>query len=113
MRGEIVPEASDGIDELDLGIAKQWRAWRDGYISWHLECRRYKLDFLMGTGVDENKSIREGAGLANLLAIYTSRTIDGIAISQDQSIVPGTSEPILSLCFILKHLCGALDYISC
>ncbi|KAJ7120921.1 isoprenoid synthase domain-containing protein [Mycena epipterygia] len=56
MRGEIVPEASDGVDELDVEIAKQWRAWRDGYISWHLECRRYKLDFLMETGVDENKS---------------------------------------------------------
>ncbi|KAJ7886792.1 isoprenoid synthase domain-containing protein [Mycena olivaceomarginata] len=56
MRGEIVPEASDGVDELDVEIAKQWRAWRDGYISWHLECRRYQLDFLMGTGVDENKS---------------------------------------------------------
>jgi hypothetical protein len=56
MRGEIVPGASDGVDELDVEIAKQWRAWRDGYISWHLECRRYKLDFLMGTGVDENRS---------------------------------------------------------
>ncbi|KAJ7230695.1 isoprenoid synthase domain-containing protein [Mycena pura] len=50
MRGEIVPEASDGIDELDVEIAKQWRGWRDGYITWHLECRRYKLDFLMGSG---------------------------------------------------------------
>jgi hypothetical protein len=56
MRGEIVPDASDGVDEVDVEIAKQWRAWRDGYISWHLECRRYKLDFLKGTGVDENKS---------------------------------------------------------
>ncbi|KAJ6448034.1 isoprenoid synthase domain-containing protein [Mycena sanguinolenta] len=53
MRGEIVPEASDGVDEVDVEIAKQWRAWRDGYISWHLECGRYKLDLLMG---DENKS---------------------------------------------------------
>ncbi|KAJ7262420.1 terpenoid synthase [Mycena rebaudengoi] len=58
MRGEIVPDASDGVDEVDVEIAKQWRAWRDGYISWHLECRRYKLDFLKGTGVDENKSYR-------------------------------------------------------
>ncbi|KAJ6584129.1 hypothetical protein DFH09DRAFT_911283, partial [Mycena vulgaris] len=56
MRGDTVPEASDGVDELDIEVAKQWRAWRDGYISWHLECGRYKLDFLMGTGVDENKS---------------------------------------------------------
>ncbi|KAJ6495151.1 hypothetical protein C8R45DRAFT_1052766 [Mycena sanguinolenta] len=53
MRGEIVPEASDGVDEVDVEIAKQWRAWRDGYISWHLECGRYKLDLLMGV---ENKS---------------------------------------------------------
>ncbi|KAJ7618164.1 terpenoid synthase [Mycena polygramma] len=52
MRGEVVP----GVDELDVEIAKQWRGWRDGYISWHLECRRYKLDFLMGTGVDEEES---------------------------------------------------------
>ncbi|KAF7368173.1 Terpenoid synthase [Mycena venus] len=34
------------IDEVDIDIAKQWRGWRDGYISWHLECRRYKLGFL-------------------------------------------------------------------
>ncbi|KAJ7878082.1 hypothetical protein B0H13DRAFT_2545816, partial [Mycena leptocephala] len=46
MRGEIVPETSDGVDDLDVEIAKQWRAWRDGYISWHLECRRYKLHLL-------------------------------------------------------------------
>ncbi|KAJ7642326.1 isoprenoid synthase domain-containing protein [Mycena polygramma] len=50
-RGEIGPEASGGVDELDVEIAKQWRAWRDGYISWHLECRRYKLDFLLEGGV--------------------------------------------------------------
>lgn len=31
---------------VDAQIAKQWRAWRHGYISWHLECERYKLDFL-------------------------------------------------------------------
>ncbi|KAJ6570879.1 isoprenoid synthase domain-containing protein [Mycena vulgaris] len=36
----------DDFDEVDLEIAKQWRGWRDGYISWHFECRRYKLDFL-------------------------------------------------------------------
>ncbi|KAJ7201904.1 isoprenoid synthase domain-containing protein [Mycena pura] len=47
MRGEVI----DGVDELDVEIAKQWRGWRDGYISWHLECRRYKLDrdSLVGT----------------------------------------------------------------
>ncbi|KAJ7511372.1 isoprenoid synthase domain-containing protein [Mycena galericulata] len=35
-----------GVDEVDIQIAKQWRGWRDGYISWHFECQRYKLDFL-------------------------------------------------------------------
>jgi hypothetical protein len=42
------------IDEMDVEIAKQWRGWRDGYISWHLECRRYKLGFLKNlvTGVN-------------------------------------------------------------
>ncbi|KAK7046474.1 terpenoid synthase [Favolaschia claudopus] len=34
------------IDDVDITIAMQWRGWRHGYISWHLECRRYKLDFL-------------------------------------------------------------------
>ncbi|KAJ7245608.1 isoprenoid synthase domain-containing protein [Mycena haematopus] len=43
VRGEAV--MSD-IDEVDVEIAMQWRGWRDGYISWHLECRRYKLEFL-------------------------------------------------------------------
>ncbi|KAJ7150707.1 isoprenoid synthase domain-containing protein [Mycena filopes] len=42
MRGEEV----DDIDEVDVAIAKQWRGFRDGYISWHLDCRRYKLGFL-------------------------------------------------------------------
>ncbi|KAJ7464848.1 isoprenoid synthase domain-containing protein [Mycena galericulata] len=42
MRGE----TGLGVDEVDIQIAKQWRGWRDGYISWHFECRRYKLDFL-------------------------------------------------------------------
>ncbi|KAJ7122260.1 isoprenoid synthase domain-containing protein [Mycena epipterygia] len=32
------------IDDIDVEIAKQWRGWRDGYISWHFECRRYKLE---------------------------------------------------------------------
>ncbi|KAJ7493474.1 isoprenoid synthase domain-containing protein [Mycena latifolia] len=36
----------DDIDELDVEVAKQWRGWRDGYISWHFECRRYKLGFM-------------------------------------------------------------------
>ncbi|KAJ7764214.1 terpenoid synthase [Mycena metata] len=40
MRGET---ANVDIDEVDLEIARQWRGWRDGYISWHFECRRYKL----------------------------------------------------------------------
>ncbi|KAJ6476899.1 isoprenoid synthase domain-containing protein [Mycena sanguinolenta] len=36
----------NGIDDTDIDIAKQWRGWRDGYISWHFECRRYKLGAL-------------------------------------------------------------------
>ncbi|KAJ7729390.1 isoprenoid synthase domain-containing protein [Mycena maculata] len=40
-RGE--SELND-LDEVDVALAKQWRGWRDGYISWHFECRRYKLD---------------------------------------------------------------------
>ncbi|KAF8149198.1 hypothetical protein K438DRAFT_1625174, partial [Mycena galopus ATCC 62051] len=43
LRGE---SGLNDIDETDIEIAMQWRGWRDGYISWHLECRRYKLDFL-------------------------------------------------------------------
>ncbi|KAF7349454.1 Terpenoid synthase [Mycena sanguinolenta] len=43
MRGEAV---ESDIDDVDVEIAMQWRGWRDGYISWHLECRRYKLGFL-------------------------------------------------------------------
>ncbi|KAJ6503752.1 isoprenoid synthase domain-containing protein [Mycena sanguinolenta] len=43
LRGEAV---ESDIDAVDVEIAMQWRGWRDGYISWHLECRRYKLDFL-------------------------------------------------------------------
>jgi hypothetical protein len=37
-----------GDDEraVDIAIARQWKAFRDGYISWHFECQRYKLDFL-------------------------------------------------------------------
>ncbi|KAJ7636366.1 isoprenoid synthase domain-containing protein [Roridomyces roridus] len=42
MRGEDV----QGVEDVDLEIARQWRGWRDGYVSWHLECRRYKLGFL-------------------------------------------------------------------
>ncbi|KAJ7858817.1 hypothetical protein B0H14DRAFT_2291631, partial [Mycena olivaceomarginata] len=36
----------DDIDEVDLRMARRWRGWRDGYISWHLDCRRYRLVFL-------------------------------------------------------------------
>ncbi|KAJ7618740.1 hypothetical protein FB45DRAFT_755883 [Roridomyces roridus] len=42
MSGEDV----QGVDDVDLEIARQWRGWRHGYVSWHLECRRYKLGFL-------------------------------------------------------------------
>jgi hypothetical protein len=37
---------TDAETDVDIVIAKQWRGFRDGYISWHLECRRYQLDFL-------------------------------------------------------------------
>ncbi|KAJ7881253.1 isoprenoid synthase domain-containing protein [Mycena leptocephala] len=43
MRGEA---GLSDIDEVDVEIAKQWRGFRDGYISWHFECRRYKLGFM-------------------------------------------------------------------
>ncbi|KAJ7176336.1 isoprenoid synthase domain-containing protein [Mycena crocata] len=43
MKGE---SGGDGVDDVDVELAKQWRGWRDGYISWHIECRRYKLGFL-------------------------------------------------------------------
>jgi hypothetical protein len=43
MKGEA--ELND-VDDEDLDIAKQWRGWRDGYISWHLDSQRYKLAFL-------------------------------------------------------------------
>ncbi|KAJ7245609.1 isoprenoid synthase domain-containing protein, partial [Mycena haematopus] len=42
------------IDEVDVEIAMQWRGWRDGYISWHLECKRYKLEFLKLTVTGES-----------------------------------------------------------
>ncbi|EGO00743.1 hypothetical protein SERLA73DRAFT_71725 [Serpula lacrymans var. lacrymans S7.3] len=32
--------------DMDIALAKQWREFRDGYISWHLESRRYKLECL-------------------------------------------------------------------
>jgi hypothetical protein len=35
-----------GLSDTDVTIALQWRAFRDGYILWHLESQRYKLDFL-------------------------------------------------------------------
>ncbi|KAJ7251705.1 isoprenoid synthase domain-containing protein [Mycena rebaudengoi] len=41
------------IDDVDVDIAKQWRGCRDGYISWHLECRRYKLGFLKPVVIGE------------------------------------------------------------
>ncbi|EPQ51652.1 terpenoid synthase [Gloeophyllum trabeum ATCC 11539] len=51
-----VVTGDEGLNEnadriMDMQIAKQWRAWRDGYISWHLESGRYQLDFL-GYGCD-------------------------------------------------------------
>ncbi|KAF9067608.1 hypothetical protein BDP27DRAFT_1422769 [Rhodocollybia butyracea] len=35
-----------GLSEVDVTIALQWREFRDGYISWHLESQRYKLEFI-------------------------------------------------------------------
>ncbi|KAJ7609442.1 isoprenoid synthase domain-containing protein [Roridomyces roridus] len=42
MRGE------SGIDqyEEEIEIAKRWRGFRDGYVSWHIESSRYKLGFM-------------------------------------------------------------------
>jgi hypothetical protein len=53
MRGDL---GMDGIDELDIQLAKQWRKFRDGYISWHVECRRYKLDFMKAVIVGDSQS---------------------------------------------------------
>ncbi|EPQ51648.1 hypothetical protein GLOTRDRAFT_96364 [Gloeophyllum trabeum ATCC 11539] len=40
-------EEDDDVDEaIDRQVARQWRGWRDGYITWHLESTRYQLDFL-------------------------------------------------------------------
>ncbi|KAK7048895.1 terpenoid synthase [Favolaschia claudopus] len=50
LRGE---SGLNDIDDVDVTIAMQWRGWRHGYISWHLECRRYKLDFLKSMVVAE------------------------------------------------------------
>ncbi|KAK6988662.1 terpenoid synthase [Favolaschia claudopus] len=47
MRGEW--DEKDGVndlDDVDLEIARQWRFARDGNIAFHLDCKRYKLDFL-------------------------------------------------------------------
>ncbi|KAF9061711.1 terpenoid synthase [Rhodocollybia butyracea] len=37
---------SMGLSEVDVAIALRWRKFKDGYISWHLETPRYKLDFI-------------------------------------------------------------------
>lgn len=36
-----------GLSDIDVAIALQWRGWRDGYISWHLESQRYELDSIL------------------------------------------------------------------
>ncbi|KAK6969451.1 terpenoid synthase [Favolaschia claudopus] len=47
MRGELdEKDGADDLDEVDLQIARQWRIARDGNIAFHLDCKRYKLDFL-------------------------------------------------------------------
>jgi len=47
---EIMEGQKRGVEDVevdvDITIAKQWRAFRNGYISWHLESQRYGLDFL-------------------------------------------------------------------
>ncbi|KAJ7816862.1 isoprenoid synthase domain-containing protein [Mycena olivaceomarginata] len=53
MRGD---PGMDGIDELDIQLAKQWRGFRDGYVSWHLECRRYKLDVMKAIIVGDSQA---------------------------------------------------------
>lgn len=35
-----------GLEAVDVTIAMQWREYRYGYISWYLECPRYKLEFM-------------------------------------------------------------------
>ncbi|KAJ7609408.1 terpenoid synthase [Roridomyces roridus] len=40
MQGEGVTDLDDG----DVELAMQWRGFRDGYVSWHLDCSRYKLE---------------------------------------------------------------------
>ncbi|KAK6988669.1 terpenoid synthase, partial [Favolaschia claudopus] len=55
MRGEL--EEKDGVDDLDdvdLQIARQWRIARDGNIAYHLDCKRYKLEFLKQAVMDGN-----------------------------------------------------------
>lgn len=41
LRGEEV-----GLSPTDVTIAMQWRDYRDGYVSFHLEEQRYKMAFL-------------------------------------------------------------------
>ena len=38
--------ADVGLSTADVTMAIQWRAFRDGYVSYHLECPRYKMDFM-------------------------------------------------------------------
>ncbi|EGN97888.1 hypothetical protein SERLA73DRAFT_74141 [Serpula lacrymans var. lacrymans S7.3] len=45
-KGERRGHGEEDVDIFDETIAKQWRLFKDGYISWHLESSRYKLDFL-------------------------------------------------------------------
>ncbi|KAJ7148234.1 isoprenoid synthase domain-containing protein [Mycena filopes] len=55
MRGEETGVGQGDIDEVDVEVARQWRGWRDGYISWHFECRRYKLGPLKAVIVGEEE----------------------------------------------------------
>lgn len=41
-----------GLSTADVTIALQWRAFRDGYVSWHFECPRYQMDFMMPNMLD-------------------------------------------------------------
>ncbi|KAJ6597636.1 isoprenoid synthase domain-containing protein [Mycena vulgaris] len=62
MRGE---PGLDDLDEADVQTAKQWRGWRDGFISWHLDCRRYSLAFLKSEVLGDKGPVPTDRGVLN------------------------------------------------
>jgi hypothetical protein len=65
----------DDIDEVDLRMARWWRGWRDGYISWHLDCRRYRLVFLKCAVADDSAIYQSFATKSDVdVCAYGSRT---------------------------------------